>query len=94
MMALFAEDAEYSEPFSGKTQTHLGKAAIQQVFVQGWKQPLPDMRLEIDRFDVDSQTIRVDWTCHSPALQGGKGQGTNVFSLSGGLIRRLVTTFR
>lgn len=94
MMALFADDAEYSEPFSGKTQTHRGKAAIREVFVQGWQHPLPDMRLEVDRFDVDAQTVRVDWTCHSPALPGGKGQGTNVFSLSGGLILRLVTTLR
>jgi ketosteroid isomerase-like protein len=94
MMALFAEDAEYSEPFSGQTQTHLGKAAIRQAFVLGWQQPLPEMRIEVDRFDVDGQSIRVDWTCHSPALPGGKGQGTNVFSLSGGLIQSLVTTFR
>lgn len=94
MMALFAEDAEYSEPFSGKTQTHQGKAAIRRAFVQGWKHPLPSMRLEVDRVDLDDQTIRVDWTCHSPALPGGKGQGTNEFSLSGGLIRRLITKFR
>lgn len=94
MMTLFTEDAEYTEPFSGKAQTHVGKAAIRKTFVQGWKQPLPDMRLEVDRFDMDGNTVRVDWTCHSPALPGGKGQGTNVFSLSDGLIHRLVTTFR
>ena len=94
MMALFADNAEYSEPFSGKTNVHQGKVAIRQAFVQGWQHPLPEMRLEIDRLDISGETIHVDWTCFSPALPGGKGQGTNQFFLVDGLIQRLVTTFR
>jgi hypothetical protein len=94
MMSLFDEDAEYCEPFSDKTQTHKGKIAIRQAFLLGWQNPLPEMQLEVDRFDIDDQTVTVDWTCHSPALPNGKGRGTNVFLLKNGLIKRLVTTFR
>jgi SnoaL-like domain len=94
MMALFAERAEYSEPFSGQMLNHVGREAIRQTFLQGWRHPLPDMRLEIERFDLSQTGVRVDWTCHSPALPGGKGQGTNVFTLDAGQIVRLVTTLR
>lgn len=37
MMALFAEQARYSEPYSGKVLTHEGRAAIRQTFLQGWR---------------------------------------------------------
>jgi SnoaL-like domain len=94
MMALFSDEAEYVEPFSGQVQTHVGKAAIRQTFVQGWQYPLPDMTLQVDRFDISGDVVRVDWTCHSPGLPGGKGEGTNVFTLSRGMIVRLVTSFR
>jgi hypothetical protein len=94
LLALFHEDAEYVEPFSGKPQSHKGIAAIRETFVSGWRHPLPEMRLEVDRFDLQDGTVRVDWTCYSPALPGGKGQGTNVFTLQHGLIVRLVTMFR
>lgn len=94
MMALFAEHARYSEPFSGQMLEHVGREAIRQTFLQGWSHPLPDMRLEVERFDISPTGVRVDWTCHSPALPGGKGQGTNIFTLDAGLISRLVTTLR
>jgi hypothetical protein len=94
MMVLFADDAEYVEPFSGQARTHVGKAAIRQTFMQGWQYPLPDMTLDVDRFDIAGGTVTVDWTCRSPALPGGQGRGTNVFTLRDGLIVRLVTTLR
>lgn len=94
MMSLFADHAQYSEPFTGEVVNHVGREAIRQAFVQGWRHPLPDLRLEVERFDLEPDSVRVDWTCHSPALPGGKGQGTNVFTLDAGLIVRLVTTLR
>ncbi len=48
MMALFADDAVYVEPFSGREREHRGKVAIRQAMAEGWKTPLPDMRIEID----------------------------------------------
>ena len=94
MMALFAEHAQYTEPFSGQSLTHIGREAIRQTFVQGWRNPLPNMRLEIERFDISAHEVHVDWVCHSPALPGGKGLGTNVFTLEAGQIVRLVTRLR
>jgi hypothetical protein len=68
MMALFADDAEYVEPFSGRVVTHRGKAAIRGVMRQGWSRPLPDMRIEVDRLHFEGDTIVVGWTCYSAAL--------------------------
>ena len=91
MMALFTEDAVYVEPFSGAPRTHEGKPAIRRAMVEGWKTPLPDMRLEVDRVDVDGEVVRAQWTCISPALPGGKGRGENTFTLREGRITRLET---
>lgn len=91
MAALFAEDAIYIEPFSGKPQTHRGKAEILAVFREGWKSPLPDMRIEIDGVIADGDTLLVKWTCYSPALPGGNGRGENRFTISSGKIIRLET---
>ncbi len=93
MMSLFADDAVYVEPFSGAPRTHAGKPAIRAVMAEGWKYPLPDMRLTIDRVDVDGVSVRATWTCTSPGLPGGKGRGENLFVLKEGRIHRLETRF-
>lgn len=93
MMALFAEDAVYIEPFSGKERTHHGKEAIREVMREGWRNPLPDMRIVVEQVDVSGDVVHARWTCHSPALPGGKGSGENEFTLRDGLIARLVVRF-
>jgi hypothetical protein len=40
---------------------------------------------------VDGATIVARWTCRSPALPGGQGQGVNRFTLRDGLIVALET---
>jgi ketosteroid isomerase-like protein len=94
MMALFAEDAVYVEPFSGSAQTHIGKAAIRAALQRGWSYPLPSMRIEIDAVRLDGETLVADWTCHSPALPNGRGQGVNIFLIRNGLIARLEARIR
>jgi ketosteroid isomerase-like protein len=91
LMALFHDDAEYIEPFTGTPTRHVGKAAIRDAMAAGWKYPLPDMRIAVDRFDARPDSLVVDWTCHSPGLPNGKGSGTNVFVLRDGLIISLET---
>lgn len=93
MMALFAEDAVYIEPFSGRERTHHGKEAIREVMREGWRNPLPDMRIVVEQVDVSGDVVHARWTCHSPALPGGKGSGENEFTLRDGLIARLVVRF-
>jgi ketosteroid isomerase-like protein len=95
MMTLFAESATYVEPFSGKVRTHVGKDAIVRAMRDGWKEPLPEMRIEVEAVSVDGNVVTAKWTCHSPAIPGGKGHGENVFTLDEeGRILRLETRFR
>lgn len=93
MMALFADDAEYVEPFSGAARSHRGREAIRQALRESWRQPLPSMRIQIDEVRVDAGVTRARWTCFSPALPGGSGRGENTFTLRDGLITRLETRF-
>lgn len=94
MMALFADDAEYVEPFTGAARTHRGREAVRAALRESWKEPLPEMRLEVDEVTVEGGVTRARWTCFSPALPGGKGRGENAFTLNGaGLITRLETRF-
>lgn len=94
MMTLFTDDAVYVEPFTGSPATHAGKHAILAAMRRSWAQPLPEVRIEVDRLHVDGDTVTADWTCHSPGLPNGRGCGTNVFTLRAGRIARLVTTLR
>ena len=91
MMALFAEDAVYVEPFTGKPATHAGKRAIRAALEVGWRHPLPEMTIDIDTVEVDGDRVTASWTCRSPSLPGGFGHGVNVFHLRDGMITRLET---
>ncbi len=93
MEAAFAENAVYSEPFTGSQRRHEGRRAILAALAQGWETPLPDMCIRIDHAETAGAEIVVRWTCLSPALPGGRGSGTNRFRMTaGGLIAELVTT--
>lgn len=93
LATLFAEDAVYVEPFSGTPQRHVGKAAIMAAMARGWDHPLPEMHICIDRAESVGDTIRIDWTCLSPGLPGGRGRGTNRYRMrADGRIAELETT--
>jgi ketosteroid isomerase-like protein len=91
MLSLFADDATYVEPFSGRPIRHEGKPAVAEALRAGWRNPLPDMSISVDKVEVDGTTIVARWTCRSPALPGGQGQGVNRFTLRDGLIVALET---
>ncbi|MHC4141746.1 MAG: nuclear transport factor 2 family protein [Planctomycetota bacterium] len=88
MLALFAEDAVFIEPFSGVVQTHTGKAAIGTSFQDMWRDPPPDLKLTIDRVDLDGDRVRADWTCTSPVFPKPM-RGHDLFTISSGRITRL-----
>lgn len=94
MEACFAPTAIYEEPFSGEMRRHEGRAAVMAAMDAGWANPLPEMRLVIDKVSTDGGQVQVDWTCLSPALPGGQGQGHNHFDVEAGQITRLVTTMK
>ena len=88
MMELFAEDAVFIEPFSGRTQTHQGKAAIRESFKQMFENPAPDMKLQMDRVDMDGDRLRAEWTCTSPVFPEPM-RGHDLFTIADGKIARL-----
>jgi len=68
MAALFADDAEVTEPFSGQPTTHRGKGAIMAWFRQAVENMPPDMQIKMDRLDMDGDRVRADWTCTASAF--------------------------
>ena len=93
--ACFDEKATYSVPFTGQVRTHHGKKQIMQAMSMGWREAaLEDARIHIDTVATRDGSVIIQWTCYSPSLPGGKGCGTNVFTLENGLITSLITTLK
>ncbi|MCH9682260.1 MAG: nuclear transport factor 2 family protein [Deltaproteobacteria bacterium] len=92
LMALFAEDARYTEPFTGQARTHEGQAAIRRCFVDAWRNPPVDLELVVDRVDVDGDRVQARWTCHSPSFPGPVS-GRDAYVIRDGKIAQLVVTF-
>jgi len=92
LAAMFAEDATYSEPFSGQAEPHLGRDAIVAAFDASRTDAFDDVVVNLSSVEVAGATITVGWTCFSEAIPGGRGSGTNVFTMQDGLIVSLVTT--
>ncbi len=88
MMALFAEDATLIEPFTGEVKTHTGKPAIREGFSETWKDPAPDLKLTVDRVDLDGANVRAEWTCTSPVFPTPM-RGHDLFTIEQGKITRL-----
>lgn len=88
MMSLFAEDATFIEPFSGAPTTHEGKKAIGDSFRGMWSDSPPDLRLTLDRLDMDGDRVRAEWTCTSPVFPTPM-KGYDLFTIRNGKIARL-----
>ncbi|MEM9550519.1 MAG: nuclear transport factor 2 family protein [Pseudomonadota bacterium] len=89
--ALFAEDAEYTEPFSGSSEPHRGRDAILRAFAASRTDDFDDAVITLGDVEVDGDVITVGWTCISRAIPGGRGSGTNVFRMANGKIVLLTT---
>lgn len=92
LLALFAEDAIYIEPFAGAPRTHTGKAAIRACLQGSWANSPPDMTLTVDRVDLEGNTARVRWTCRSPIFPAPM-KGVDDYVVEGARIQRLETRF-
>jgi hypothetical protein len=88
LLGLFAEDGILVEPFTGAVQTHEGKSAIKASLVPMWSNRAPDMKIMLDRVDLQGQTIRAEWTCTSSVMPGPM-RGFDLFNIQGGKIKRL-----
>lgn len=88
MLGLFAEGAVFIEPFSGEPKTHTGLSAIRAWFQDTCKELAPDMRLQLDRVDLDAGRVRAVWTCYSSAFSTPM-RGIDHFTIEHGKIRHL-----
>jgi hypothetical protein len=89
LLALFADGAVLVEPFSGEPKTHVGKDAIRGSFRDQWESPPPDLKLTLDRVDLDGPLVRAEWTCASPVFPTPM-RGYDLFTLNDdGRIARL-----
>ncbi len=92
MMALFADDAVYIEPFSGSDDPAVGKDAVLARLRQGWEAPLPDLELDVHTIEITGTAATATWECRSPALPGPV-PGVDRYEFdSSGLIARLEVT--
>ena len=89
MMALFAADAVYVEPFTGVGEPAVGREAIRERLRAGWEQPLPDLELDVLEIEVEGATATSRWECRSSALPGPV-RGTDRYEFGDGVITRLV----
>ncbi len=87
LMALFAEDAVYIEPFTGQ-EPAIGAEAVRERFRLGWQQPLPELELDVLSIEVDGRHARSTWECRSPALPGPM-RGEDRYVIEDGRITRL-----
>ena len=96
MMALFADDASMTDPFSGAPITVQGKEAIRARFIDMWSGDGPhDLALTIEQIDATEGKVRVEWTCRSSAFLTPMF-GVDHFTTEDGLIKELtmeVTTW-
>jgi uncharacterized protein (TIGR02246 family) len=85
LVALFAEDAVYVEPFSGAA--HEGRDAIRSWLDTSLSDAPPDLRLTVERVDVAGDTVKARWTCESPAF-ARPAKGRDPFTIRDGRIAR------
>lgn len=92
LFALFADDAVYTEPFSGEIRTHSGRSAIEAYLRGSWVTAPPDLVLTVDRIDVEGAVVTSLWTCDSPIFERPM-RGQDVCTVRDGRITRLHVTF-
>jgi ketosteroid isomerase-like protein len=90
LLALFADDAVYVEPFGGDQAPHVGTAEIRAWLKASWDSAPPELVLRVDRVQVDGDQVQADWTCTSPALPEPV-RGVDRYTIRGGRIARLET---
>lgn len=90
MLAMFADDAVYDEPFSGLGPA-VGKRAIRDRLRAGWEAPLPDLELDVLSIETHRSGATARWECRSSAFDQPT-HGTDRYTIADGLITELVVT--
>lgn len=53
-----------------------------------WANQAPDMKIMLDRVDLQGQTIRAEWTCTASVMPGPM-RGYDLFQINNGVINRM-----
>ncbi|MGE0686960.1 MAG: nuclear transport factor 2 family protein [Dehalococcoidia bacterium] len=89
LIELFADDAVYIEPFTPPAGgTHEGKTAIADWIRGPGRQRPDDLKVTVNRIDVDAGKVRSEWTCTSATFPAPV-TGTDVYEVRNGKIARL-----
>ena len=91
MLSLFAEDAVYSEPFSGIEEPAVGREAVRERMRAGWAAPLPEMELDVLSVELTGDAASSTWECRSSAFPAPV-RGRDDYTFRDGLIVELVVT--
>lgn len=93
MVGLYTDDGVYVEHLTsvkGEIRTHAGKAAIREALSSGMKWNPPDLRVALDRLEIEGISLIAHWTCTSSHFPDPM-KGTDRYTLRGGKIARLET---
>jgi len=88
LVALFAEDAVYVEPFSGGE--HVGRDAIRAWLRGSWAGRPPGIRITVERLEVVEHVVEAHWVCESDAF-ARPARGRDRFTIRDRRITRLET---
>ncbi|MEM7141520.1 MAG: nuclear transport factor 2 family protein [Actinomycetota bacterium] len=91
MMSLFADDAVYAEPFSGRDEPAVGKESIRERMQAGWAAPLPNLELDVLSVELTGDAAVCTWECRSSAFPAPV-LGRDEYTFADGLITSLVVT--
>ncbi len=70
IMALFAADAVYSDPFGESAEPSVGVDAIRERLQAGWAFNPPDLELDVLSVSVNDDRAEATWECRSAAFPG------------------------
>lgn len=68
MVGLYADDGVYVEHLTsvkGEIRMHAGMAAIREALSSGMKWNPPDLRVALDRLEIERISLIAHWTCTS-----------------------------
>ena len=90
---LYADDGVYVEHLSsapGQVRTHRGRDAIRKALATGMQWNPPDLRVALDRIEIEGNELVAHWTCTSAQFPHPMS-GTDRYQLRQGKIARLET---
>jgi len=88
MLALFTDDAVYSDPFGPDEEIAIGRAAIGDRLHNGWQHRPPDLEIDVLTVNVEGDRADSTWECRSTVF-GDPVRGHDEYRFREGRIAEL-----